>query len=162
MKKPELDPNSRPPCWPRGPIPPGTYEARIVSTYLDHFQSQWLILALTWMVTGGDYASRRVFDWVLLSGDEESVNYGYGKFKAIAEAIGHPAPEAIDNSEELHDLPCLITVATVEQEDDPVNEVRGYAAIQNMDFFPSTYGLQPSEKCDFRSTNCPIGFTISR
>lgn len=126
MQTPE--PMDLPPLWPRGPVPAGTYEARIVGAYLDDFSPNQ-ILALTWMVSKGEYRGRRVFDWLLLEGGEGSADLGYGKLLAIARAIGHPSPESIRNSDELSGRPGLIRVETVELEDEPVNEVRGYAPL---------------------------------
>lgn len=121
-----LNSYDRPVGWPRGPVPAGSYEACIVSSYVDHF-SEHLILALTWMVSEGKYRSRRVFDWLLLSGDEADVAAGYGKFLAIAKAVGHPAPESLTNPEELEGRPCLIRVGLLDMEGEPVNEVKSYA-----------------------------------
>ncbi len=134
MQTPE--PMDLPPLWPRGPVPAGTYEASIVGAYLDNFSPN-PILALTWMVSEGEYRGRRVFDWLPLEGEVKPTGFGYGKFLAIARAIGHPSPESIKNSDELHGRPGLIRVETVELEDEPVNEVRGYAPLGDSKYYHS-------------------------
>ncbi len=128
MKAAESSPDARPPIWPRGPIPAGTYRARLVGLYLDDF-SQNPILALTFQVEEGRCRGRRVFDWLWPSADEEAAAMGPGKFSALARSMGLGAPESVASCEELLERVCLMEVSLMELEDGPANEVTGYSPL---------------------------------
>lgn len=108
------------------PIPAGDYPAQIINTELSHSQGGDLMLNITWQVMEGEYAERLLFDRVMLSGSDKAVAFGKRKIKTIADAIGHPNPNRVENSEELHGLPCLIVVVIKPYQGEDRNEVRDY------------------------------------
>ena len=110
------------------PIPAGDYQAQIIESKLENSQSGNLMLNLTWVVLEGDHAGAYVFDRAMLSGTDKAINFGRRKLKTMAEAMGHPNPNRIDDSEELHGRPCLITVSVRKGDGDysDQNEVKNY------------------------------------
>ncbi len=108
------------------PIPAGDYTAQIVDTEIAHSKAEELMLSMSWLIMEGDHAERLVFDRVMLSGSDKAVAFGKRKVKTIATAVGHPNPNRVEDSEELHGLPCLITVAIREWNGENRNEVKNY------------------------------------
>ena len=113
------------------PVPAGDYPAQIVDSEVTSSKQDNMMLTLTWLVIEGEYAERMIFDRAMLSGSEKSVAFGKRRLKTIADAIGHPNPNRIDDSAELHGLPCLITV-TVRKGNEGYsdsNEVKDYKSL---------------------------------
>jgi len=110
------------------PVPAGAYQAQIIDSELGHSKNDNLMLNLTWMIIDGDCAERMVYDRIMLSGSDKAITFGKRRLKTLAEAIGHPNPNRIDDSTELHGLPCLITVIVRKGggEYSDSNEVKNY------------------------------------
>lgn len=112
------------------PIPAGVYQAQIIDSELGHSKADNLMLNLTWMIIDGECAERMVFDRIMLSGSDKAITFGKRRLKTLADAVGHPNPNRIDESHELHGLPCLITVTLRrgkgEYSDSESNEIKNY------------------------------------
>lgn len=115
------------------PVPAGDYQAQVIDSELTQSKSDNTMLTLTWLVIDGEQAERLIFDRVMLSGSDKSVAFGKRRLKTIADAIGHPNPNRIEDSGELHGLPCLITVAVRKSTEgySDSNEVRNYHPLAN-------------------------------
>lgn len=137
------------------PIPAGEYPAQIVGTDLTRSQNDDLMLNLTWQVMEGDHAERLVFDRVMLSGSDKSVAFGKRKIKTIADAIGHPNPNRVEDTEELHGRPCLIVVAIKPYNGEDRNEVRNYKPITKADPAPAAAAAPSASAAQGKTTPPP-------
>ncbi len=90
------------------PIPAGDYPAHITESDIANTKNGDLMLKLSWTVLEGPHASRILFDNVMLTGSEKAVAFGKRKLRTMADATGHPNPNHVDYSEELHGRPCLL------------------------------------------------------
>jgi hypothetical protein len=108
------------------PIPKGTYLAHIIESKDDTSKNDDLVLKITWMILEGEHEGRKVFDQIMLTGSDKAVAFGNRKLKTIAVASGHPNPNFIEDSEELHGLPCQIVVGVRTWEGAERNEVKDY------------------------------------
>lgn len=98
-----------------GIIPEGTYLAKGIDSVLKPMKThaggnvEWL--TITWQIQEGDYKRRQVYDDIYLRGDNAAgVAFGDRKLKALAFATEHKNPIKIDDSSELMNKPCMITV----------------------------------------------------
>lgn len=115
------------------PVPAGVYEAQIIDSEERKSKNDNDMLNLTWLVIDGEQAGRMVFDRIMLSGSDDSINFGKRRLKTIAEAIGHPNPNFIGDKEELHGLPCIITVVVKKGTEgySDSNEIKNYQALNS-------------------------------
>ncbi len=114
-----------------GPIPAGEYEAEIIDSSVEDISrndDKGQCLLVVWKVLNGDYAGRQVWQRLNLwfTGAEKTpgkvVQIANGEFASIREATGIKTP---NDSAELHNIPCIIRVAYVEQQGyQPKNEVK--------------------------------------
>ena len=98
-----------PELLPRDPVPPGTYTAQIeASEVTATSKNTGDILKLQWRILEGEHENRVVFDNVNLRNvNETAQKIGQSQLASIRKALG---VGAVKNSEELHNIPCKITV----------------------------------------------------
>jgi len=110
------------------PVPKGQYLAHIVESKQDETKNRDFVIKFTWLVLEGEYEGRKLFDQIMLTGSDKAVAFGERKLKTMAVAMGHPNPNFIEDSEELHGLPCTIVVGLRTWEGEERNEIRDYKA----------------------------------
>jgi len=121
-----FDASSVAPSAPLDALPAGTYECCIVESGMFPTKSgNGSFLKLTFEVVSGEFAGRKL--WARLNLDNPSktaVEIARAELSAICHAVGVLAPR---DSEELHNLPLLVTVKVRRLEDGDVNDIKGYA-----------------------------------
>jgi len=110
-------------------LPKGAYIAQIIGSEIVYTNAGNMGLSLTWFVMAGQFAKSEIRDYIVLSGSDKGVAFGRKKLKTIAVAIGHPNPNRIENSEELHGMPCEISVSIQEYNGVDRNQVNNYKPI---------------------------------
>lgn len=105
-------------------IPAGKYTALITNSELVHTKDNDARLLFTWCVLNGEYADRLVFGSLMLSG--KGMEMGDRNLKKIAIAVGHPNPNLIDETEDLHGVPCQITVGFGKGDYSDRNDIKDY------------------------------------
>lgn len=115
------------PPIPARVLPEGDYPCRVVRSLLIKTRAGRPLLKFVYEVTAGPYAGARITDAMIL--DHEA---GLSRLKNLAVRAGHPDPNRIADSEELHGLGFLAKVC-VEEDDSgraPArNQVRAYACL---------------------------------
>ena len=81
------------------PLPPGDYECRVADSLLIRSKSGRPLLKFIYDVLGGPHGGRRLLDAMLL--DHEA---GLCRLKTLALRAGHPNPNFLHDSDELHGL----------------------------------------------------------
>jgi hypothetical protein len=114
-------------------VPAGTYECQIIESDREPVstrEDKGDTLKLCWKVMSGEFEGRLIWQRIMLwySGAEKEpgkvVQIANQQFAAVREATGK---KIINNSDELHFIPCLVTVGP--QKNDPqYNEVKKVAA----------------------------------
>lgn len=109
------------------PIPAGEYRAMIVESEIKDAKSGGRYLKLTWKVDGGEFDGRLVWQNLNLWNDStKAAEIAQRELSSICHAVGKMN---VQDSEELHHLPCLIRVAMRTQEGyAPQNDVKGIKA----------------------------------
>lgn len=127
-------------------VPSGDYTALVIDSELTRSKNDNMMLNLTWLIIEGDLAERMVFDRIMLSGSDKAIAFGKNRLKTLADAIGHPNPNRVDDSSELHGLPCLITVAIKKGDGDysDSNTVKNYRALTNLNHQQPTVAVSPN------------------
>ena len=134
-----FDANSVAPSAPLDALPAGTYECCIVESGMFPTKSgNGSFLKLTFEVVSGEFAGRKL--WARLNLDNPSktaVEIARAELSAICHAVGVLAPR---DSEELHNLPLLVTVKVRRLEDGDVNDIKGYGAVSRATARPAAQG----------------------
>lgn len=125
-----FDASSVAPSAPLDALPAGTYECCIVESGMFPTKSgNGSFLKLTFEVVSGEFAGRKL--WARLNLDNPSktaVEIARAELSAICHAVGVLAPR---DSEELHNLPLLVTVKVRTLDDgSSSNDIKGYAAVK--------------------------------
>jgi hypothetical protein len=88
------------------PIPPGPYKSVIANSEVKESSKNNMMLKLTFMICdGGPHNGRQVFEQFVLSSP-----VAMSRLKSLALCAGHPNPDYIQDSEELHGLEVIINV----------------------------------------------------
>jgi hypothetical protein len=88
------------------PIPPGPYKSVIVNSEVTQAKSGNTMLKVAFMICdGGPHNGRQVFEQFVLSSP-----VAMSRLKSLALCAGHPNPDYIQDSEELHGLEVIINV----------------------------------------------------
>jgi hypothetical protein len=88
------------------PIPPGAYKSVVINSEVTQAKSGNTMLKVTFMVAdGGPHNGRQVFEQFVLSS-----TVAMSRLKSLALCAGHPNPDYIQDSEELHGLEVVINV----------------------------------------------------
>lgn len=114
-------------------VPAGTYECQIIESDREPVSSRedkGDVLKLCWKVTSGEFEGRLIWQRIMLwfNGSEKTpgqvVKIANQQFAGVREATGK---KIINSSEELHFIPCFVTVGP--QKNDPnYTEVKKVAA----------------------------------
>ncbi|GAB6038136.1 hypothetical protein JCM15519_26950 [Fundidesulfovibrio butyratiphilus] len=116
-------------------LPAGEYPCVVTDSLLIKSRAGRPLLKLVHEVTEGPYAGRKIFDGVLL--DHEP---GLARLKMLAIKSGHPNPNFVSDSEELHGLRFVarLSVETGDDGETPLrNQVRAYKALDSRTSVPS-------------------------
>lgn len=115
------------PAIPPRLLPEGEYPCRVDRSLLVKTRSGRPLLKFVYEVTAGPHAGARITDAMIL--DHEA---GLSRLKCLAVRAGHPDPNRIGDSEELHGLAFLARL-TVEADDSGLsparNQVRAFASL---------------------------------
>ncbi len=79
------------------PIPPGEYQLQVVDSDVKTSSGGNLMAVFTYEVVGEQYAGRKLFDHFVLNNDIATK-----RLKSLCVACGHPNPDFLGNTEELH------------------------------------------------------------
>lgn len=118
-----FDANEHEPQAPRELLPAGNYPAAITSSEVkDNRNQTGTILALIWTVTEGDYRSVSVFQNlnIIHQTSPKAQEIGERELSTICHATGKMQ---VSDSEQLHNVPCIITVG-MERRNDKPDEIR--------------------------------------
>ncbi|VTS03351.1 DUF669 domain-containing protein [Tuwongella immobilis] len=124
-----FDANEVDPQLDLDPIPAGKYVAVITASEMSPNKAgNGAFLKLTFQVIEGPFEGRMV--WARLNLDNpnpQAVTIARAELSAICRAVGVMQP---NDSEDLHDLPLIITVKCRKREDtgEITNEIRGYSS----------------------------------
>jgi hypothetical protein len=121
-------------------IPTGVYPMVIVdSDYLETKAKTGHYLKLKLQCLDEQIGKRVLFENLNLDNpNDTAVQIAKASLKEIAQAVGHATPDKIGRSEELHDLPMLVSVVRKKAKENRkqyadsdgfVNEIRGFKAI---------------------------------
>lgn len=105
-------------------LPAGEYLAHIVESDVKESKSGEAMLIMSWMVTDGDYAGQRVFDSMMLTG--KGSDFGKRKLVTIADVLDYPNPNNVEETEDLHGVPCLIEVGFGTGDYKEKNQIKNY------------------------------------
>lgn len=110
------------------PIPPGLYRATVVDSEVGRSDAGNNRIKWEWEVTDEQYSGRKLWDYMVLQGSDESVRIGQSRLKAMAEACGHPNPNFINDTEDLHGLECLVKLGIKKGKDgyDDSNKITAF------------------------------------
>lgn len=112
------------------PAPEGTYKAKVVDSEVTKSKSGNHMINWTWEIEGGQCDGKKVFDRIMLSGSDKSVEVGRSRLKAMAVACNHKNPNFVRDTEEFHGLSCMIRVGLETREGyEPKNVIRSFKAI---------------------------------
>lgn len=120
------------PSQPMEILPPGKYMAQIIESEMKETKSGGQMLALTLEITEGGSAGRKLWDNLnLVNSNTQAQEIAQRTLSAICHAVGKIQ---VSNSEQLHFVPMLVTVAVEPDNRDPDrkrNVVKGYTAAGN-------------------------------
>ena len=141
-----FDATSVEPAQPRDIMPPGNYPAQIIESVMKETQKGGQMLQLTLEIIDGQSKGRRVWDNLnLVNPHPAAQDIAQRTLSAICMAVGK---KNISDSEEVHFLPMVITVAVEPdsrdkdlppEEQRKRNVVRGYAAANSSVHVPSKF-----------------------
>lgn len=109
------------------PVPAGEYRAMIVDSEIKPSKAGDNMLKLTWKIDGGEYDGRLVWQNLnLWNSSPKAAEIAQRELSSICHAVGKLN---VQDSEELHHLPCLVRISLRTQEGyNPQNEVKGIKA----------------------------------
>jgi|GEM_PF-1444456 len=104
-------------------LPPGEYPATIIASEIRESRAGDRSLSLTYRIDDGRYHGRRVFDDLRLWHSNQTVREIAARaLKTIATVSGHPNPNYIGNSEELHGRQLILKLSIRKDKNDPTKE----------------------------------------
>ena len=121
-------------------IPPGLYPARVSESEITQSKSGNHMITWSWEIIGEDHTGRKVWDRMMLDGSDTAKRVGQQRLKAMAIACGHPNPNFIADTEELHGRECLIKIKIDKGKDgyDDSNKITAFKPIQAAPAAPQT------------------------
>lgn len=129
-------------------IPPGDYIAQVVeSDVKDTKASDGQYMKLTWQILDGEHEGRKVFDNITLRNpNQQAQEIGARDRAALYQALG--LGTQVQNTEELHGIPCTIKVKVRPAKGDYAasNEVKGYVAIEQQGRAPVAGNTAPRQQ----------------
>jgi Protein of unknown function (DUF669) len=122
----DFDPQTEEGTQPFELVPKGKYTAEVVDAAIVDIKSgRGQMLKLTWVISGGEYDDRRVFQQIIVRHEsEEAMRYGRQRIKDLCDACGI-RDKVTDVSVFLH-KPCQIQIGIEEDKNgeyDPKNKV---------------------------------------
>lgn len=109
------------------PVPPGEYEVTVVDSEVKSSKNDNPYLNLEFEVFGPSHQGRKLWERFMLQNE-----IGLQRLKTLARVAGHPNPNYIGDSEELHGLMLTVRVKIEEQEGyDPKNKITSFKARSN-------------------------------
>lgn len=119
------------------PIPEGQYPAMIVSSEQKTSTAGFPMIVFKWEIIDEKYKGRQIFDYVLLSHhDASTLQMNKRQMNNIIRGCGKISANF---TEELHGIPCLLTLKIkvtkpyikdgVQHEGNPQNEIKTYTAV---------------------------------
>src|SRR5262245_58564040 len=149
----EFNPETEEGTRPFELLPKGKYAAEVVdAAIVDTKNGRGQMLKLTWVISGGEYDDRRVFQQIIVQHEsEDAMNFGRRKIKDLCDACG--IRERVSDVEVFLHKPCEITVGIEEDKSgqyDPKNTVRRIAPLITLNA-PLPTGEKPeiSDKLPF-------------
>jgi hypothetical protein len=123
----DFDPQTEEGSQPFELVPKGKYTAEVVDAAIVDIKSgRGQMLKLTWVISGGDYDDRRIFQQIIVQHDSpDAMKFGRQRIKDLCDACGI-REKVTDVSGFLH-KPCEIAVGIEEDKNgqyDPKNIVR--------------------------------------
>lgn len=118
------------------PLPPGDYVVKIIDSEVGGSKTGEYSQMVKWTleVQGPTHAGRKLFDRMIIaraSGfapptdpSKDPVRIGRAQLKTLAEKAGHPNPDFIGDTEELHGR--VVTARVALSKDGEYNEIKGY------------------------------------
>ena len=106
------------------PIPPGDYVVEITDSDVKNSKNGNLMAVFEFEVLGPSHAGRKLWDQFVLENE-----VGMRRLKGMLIAAGHPSPDFLGDTEEVHGKSLAVKVK-VEQKDnfDPRNRISSYKA----------------------------------
>ena len=102
------------------PVPDGEYLCTVCDSKIRTTRAGDQQLSLTYRIDAGDYKNRKVFDnFNLWSMNQQALEIAQRNLKTLATVAGHPNPNYIQDSSELHGLQFTIRIKTKEGENYP-------------------------------------------
>jgi hypothetical protein len=122
----DFDPQTEEGSQPFDLVPKGKYTAEVVdAAIVDTKNGRGQMLKLTWVISGGEYDDRRVFQQIIVQHDSaDAMKFGRQRIKDLCDACGI-RDKVTDVSVFLH-KPCVIQVGIEEDKNgeyDPKNKV---------------------------------------
>jgi len=123
-----FDPNAHEEMQDFTPLPAGEYLAHVVSSEVKSNKSNTgELLKLEWDILGGEYAGRKVFaNYNLSHSNPKAAEIGQRELASACRAMGLGA---VQDSEQMHAIPCVITLKIRPAKGDygPSNDIKKYA-----------------------------------
>ena len=115
-------------------LPPGNYEAQVVESRVEDISNKsdkGRCLSLTWKVLNGEHKDRQIWQrlsmWAKdMNNVDQVISIAMSNFAAVREATGK---KVVKDSEELHFIPCMITVGPQKNNPEYI-EVKSVRALQ--------------------------------
>ena len=106
----DFDPGTEEGTQPFELLPNGKYTAEVVdAAIVDTKNGRGQMLKLTWVISGGEYDDRRVFQQIIVQHEsQDATNFGRRKIKDLCDACG--IRERVTDVEIFLHKPCEITV----------------------------------------------------
>ena len=101
------------------PIPDGEYLAMIVETEVKETQSKTgQYIKVVWQILDGEFKDRKIFDNITLANpNKQAEEIGQRRLTRLCVECGING--ILENTEQLHDHPMIVSVAIEAQKDDP-------------------------------------------
>lgn len=109
------------------PVPAGDYEVQVENSEVKTTKTNNTMLKITLTIISGAYTGRKIFENFVLSN-----SIAMSRLKTLASVGGHPRPDCLTDSEELHGIKCIVSV-TIKTDDEygPSNRVKSFKRIKN-------------------------------
>jgi len=144
----DFDPQTEEGTQPFELVPKGKYTAEVVDAAIVDIKSgRGQMLKLTWVISGGEYDDRRIFQQIIVQHDsEEAMRYGRQRIKDLCDACG--IRERVTDVNVFCHKPCQITVGIEEDKNgeyDPKNKV---VRVKPLVVLNAPLSPSPGEKVD--------------
>ena len=128
-------------------LPDGDYICRLIeSDYKETNKGDGMCLHLKWQCIEPGHSRAKPRDFLTLEHpNADTVKIARARLKQIAIAVGHPNPDYVEKSEELHEVPVLCRISREQAEDPRYGDLDGY---QNriVAYLPVKEGAPPVDK----------------